>query len=175
MWTLLQEKGILVQPLYMSIWRECKASDFSPEAIIELLVSFRLATEVTTKKFFDQPVKKYFLPAMLKSFKRDPSEAPTSYHLQATPLHITFNTKFVPPGFFTRFVKSFARWPSCKHVCKHCLQTNNPHYVVIGDEQLSSVPICCGKNPSYHKPSAEEAVWFKREIIQKQVCIHHIS
>ena len=268
MWTLLREKGILVQPFYMSIWRECKASDFSPEAIFELLVSFRLATEVTTKKFFDQPVKKYFLPAMLKSFKGDPSEAPPGYHLRATPLHITFNTKFVSPGFFTRFVTSFARWPSCKlkfkdgiyrncvifkygqkprdhiiltdihsvmqidvlryaqdnpafrsinaicqellvvlkdcgdqvdrvltlssdflsesfqsisirrkfkYVCKQCPQTNDPHYLVIGDEQSSSVPICCGKNPSYRKPSAEEAVWFKREIMQEQLCTHHIS
>ena len=62
-----------------------------------------------------------------------------------------------------------------KYVCKQCLQTNDPHYLVIGDEQSSSVPICCGKNPSYRKPSAEEAVWFKREIIQEQVCTHHIS
>ena len=125
MWTLLQEKGILGQPLYMSIWRECKASDFSPEAIIELLVSFRLATEVTTNKVFDRPVKEYFLPAMLKSFKGDPSEAPPGYHLRATPFHITFNTKFVPPGFFSHFVTSFARWPSCKLKFKDGIYRNH--------------------------------------------------
>ena len=263
MWTLLREKGILVQPFYMSIWRECKASDFSPEAIIELLVSFRLATEVSTNEYFGQPVKQYFLPAMLKSFKGDPSEAPPGYHLRATPLHITFNTKFVPPGFFTRFVTSFARQPFCElmfkdgiyrnrvtftygqppidriiftdlhstiqidvlryapkhptfrsldavcqkllavlkdcgdqvdqvltlssdflnesfqsvsisrkfqYVCMQCHQTNDLHYLVIGDEQLSSVPICCENNWSYRMPSTEEAVWFKGEIIQEQVC-----
>ena len=267
-WTLLREKGILVQPFYMSIWRECETFDFSPEAIIELLVSFRLAAEVTTEEYFGRHVKQYFLPAMLKSFKGDPSEAPPGYHLRATPLHITFNTKFVPPGFFTRFVTSFARQPPCelmfndeiyrnrvtftygqkprdriiltdlhtvmqidvlryaqdnpafrsinavcqellvvlkdcgdqvdqvltlssdflsesfqsvpmrrkfKYVCKQCPQTNDLHYLVIGDEQLSSVPICCGKNPSYRKPIAEESVWFKGEIIQEQVCTHNIS
>ena len=231
-------------------------------------VSFRLAAEVSAKVFFDQPVKQYFLPAMLKPFKGDPSEAPPGYRLRATPLHITFNTKYVSPGFFTRFVTSFARQPSCElmfkdgiyrnrviftygqptidhiiftdlhstiqidvlryapehpsfrsldavcqdlltvlkecgdqvdlvltlssdffsesfqsvsinrkfqYVCKQCPYTNDLHYLVIGDEQLSSVPICCDKNPSYRMPSAEEAVWFKGEIIQEQVCRHNIS
>ena len=62
---------------------------------------------------------------MLKSFKGDPSEAPSGYHLRATPLHITFNTKFVPPGFFTRFVTSFARWPSCKLKFKDGIYRNH--------------------------------------------------
>ena len=274
MWTLLREKGILVQPFYMKIWSECKASDFSPEAIIELLVNFCLAAEVTAevtaKVYFNRPGKKYFLPAMLKSFKGDRSEVPSGYHLRATPLHITFSTKFVPPGFFTRFVTSFAKQPSCevifeggriyrnrvtfkygqlpkdhiifsdlhstiqidvlryapehptfrsfdavcqdllavlkdcgdqvdqvltlssdffsesfqsvsvsrefKYECRQCPQTNDPHYLVIGDEQLSSVPICCDKNDClFHEPSAEEAVWFKKEIIQELVCRHNIS
>ena len=274
MWTLLRVKGILVKPFYMKIWNECTASDFSPEAIIELLVSFRLAVEVTTevtaKVFFDRSVKKYFLPALLKSFQGDPSEVPPGYRLRATPLHITFSTKFVPPGFFTRFVTSFARQPSCelmiekieiyrnhvifkygqqhedhiilsdlhstiqidvlrydlehptfrsfdavcqdlldvlkdcgdqvdqvltlssdflsesfqsvsvsrefKYICRQCPQTNDPHYLVIKDKQSSSVSICCDKNNfSYRMPSAEEAVWFKGEIIQEQVCTHNIS
>ena len=266
MWTLLREKGILVQPFYMKIWKECKA-DFSPEAIIEILVSFRLAAKVTSEEYFDRTVKQYFLPAMLKSFKEDPSEAPPGYCLRTTPLHITFSTKFVLPGFFTRFVTSFASQPFCKlmfkdgvyrnrviftygqlpidriiftdlhsiiqidvlryapenaafipintvcqellailsdcgnqvdqvltnHndflgesfqavsisrefkiVCKQCPQTSDTHYLVIGDEQLSSIPICCENNLSYRMPSAEEAVWFKEDMIQEQVCTHNI-
>ena len=113
MLTLLQEKGILVQTLYVSIWREC-TTELNPEAIIELLVNFRLAAPVTTKEYHDPTVKQYFLPAMLKSFDGDPSEAPHGHYLRATPLHIIFSTKFVPPGFFTRFVTTFASNPLCK-------------------------------------------------------------
>ena len=70
MWTLLQEKGILVQPFYVSLWKECRA-DLSPEVIIELLVHFRLAAKVSTKEYYDRKVKQYFLPATLPTFKRD--------------------------------------------------------------------------------------------------------
>ena len=266
MLTLLQEKGILVQTLYVSIWREC-TTELSPEAIIELLVNFRLAAPVTTKEYHDPTVKQFFLPAMLKSFKGDPSDAPHGYYFRATPLHIIFCTKFVPPGFFTRFVTSFTSNPLCKcslvfkdgiyrnrvsftygeppidhiiltdlhfaiqvdvlryapdnpafksinavcqklltvlqycgqqveqvlgshrdlqsesfqsipitkefqYVCKQCLKSSDPHYLMIGEEQLVNVPICCENNRSYRMPSAEEAVWFKGEILPKQVCTH---
>ena len=113
MFNLLQEKGILVQSLYVPIWRECTV-ELNPEDIIELLVNFRLAAPVTTKEYHDPTVKQYFLPAVLKSFKGDPSEAPHGHYLRATPLHIIFSTKFVPPGFFTRFVTTFASNPLCK-------------------------------------------------------------
>ena len=113
MLTLLQEKGILVQTLYVSIWRECTA-ELNPEAIIDLLVNFRLAAPVTTKEYHDPTVKQYFLPAVLKSFNGDPSEAPHGHYLQATPLHIIFSTKFVPPGFFIRLVTTFASNSLCK-------------------------------------------------------------
>ena len=112
MWTLLQEKGILVEPFYVSLWKECRA-DLSSEDIIELLVDFRLAAKVTTKEYYDPNVKQYFLPATLPAFKGDPNKAVPSC-LQATPLHITFSTKFVPPGFFTRLITSLASNPSCK-------------------------------------------------------------
>ena len=118
MWKLQQEKGILVQPLYVSLWRDCTA-DLSPEALIELLVHFRLAVKVNTREYFDQTIKQYFLPAALKTFKGDPNEVLPGYYLQATPLHITFSRKCVPPGFFTRFITSFASSPSCKLVFKY--------------------------------------------------------
>ena len=269
MFSLLQEKGILVQTLYVSIWRECTA-ELNPEAIIELLVNFNLAAPVTTKEYHDPTVKQFFLPAMLKSFNGDPSEAPHGHYLQATPLHIIFSTKFVPPGFFTRFVTTFASNPLCKfelffengiyrnrvsftyvqspidhiiltdlhfaiqidvlryapdnsafrsinavcqelltvlqycgqqveqilkvnwdflsessqsfpinrefqYICKRCPESSDPHYLIIGEEQLADMPICCEKNrQSYHMPSAEEKVWFKGVILPKQVCTHNI-
>ena len=268
MLTLLQEKGILVQSLYVPIWRECTA-ELNPEAIIDLLVNFRLAAPVTTKEYHDPTVKQFFLPAVLKSFKGDPSDAPHVHYFRASPLHITFNTKFVPPGFFTRFVTTFASNPFCKcelvfkdgiyrnrvsftygqppidhiiltdlhfaiqvdvlryapdnsafrsinavcqelltvlqycgqqveqvlashwdmlsesfqsipitkefqYVCKQCLESSDPHYLIIGEEQSANMLICCGNNRSYRMLSADEAVWFKGVILPKQVCTHNI-
>ena len=145
MWDLLHAKGILLEKLYMSIWEECETAGLKPEAIINLLVSLHLAVECTNIKgipqlFFNQHMKKYFLPAVLKSFKNDSncftclvtfvkkyfllpilksfkensSKAPKDYFLRASPLHITFSTKFIPPGFFTRFVTSFASQLLCQ-------------------------------------------------------------
>ena len=114
MWDLLHEKGILVQPLYVAAWREVE--DITPQALIELLVHFCLAAEVKTDQFYDPDVKQYFLPLVLPSFL--PSNSQLVYsegHLQrATPLHLTFHTRFVPPGFFTRLITSIAESPHCK-------------------------------------------------------------
>ena len=128
MWTLLQEKGILIQPLYVSLWRDHTA-DLSPDALIELLVHFHLAAKITTKEYFDQTIKQYFLPAALQTFKRNPNEDLPGYHLQATPLHITFSKKFVPPGFFTRFITSFANCPSYELMFKCGIYRNRVTFV----------------------------------------------
>ena len=111
MWDLLREKGILVQPLYVAAWREVE--DIAPQALIELLVHFRLATEVKTDLFYDPHVKQYFLPLVLPSFLPSNSQL-VRYLQQATPLHLTFHTEFVPPGFFTRLITSIAESPHCK-------------------------------------------------------------
>ena len=114
MWDLLREKGILVQPLYVAAWREVK--DIDPQALIELLVHFRLAAEVKTDQFYDPGVKQYFLPLVLPSFLPSNSQLVYSegYLQRATPLHLTFHTEFVPPGFFTRLITSIAESPHCK-------------------------------------------------------------
>ena len=114
MWDLLREKGILVQPLYVAAWREVK--DIAPQALIELLVHFRLAAEVKTDQFYDPDVKQYFLPLVLPSFLPSNSQLVYSggYIQRATPLHLTFHTRFVPPGFFTRLITSIAESPHCK-------------------------------------------------------------
>ena len=111
---LLREKGILVQPFYHdeSVWRGCEGLD--PNSIMELLINFRLAAEVHTKEY-DQAVKHYFLPAVLKSFHGDPNEVPSGYLKHAVPLHIVFpTTKLTPPGFFTRLATAMASHPSCE-------------------------------------------------------------
>ena len=110
MWDLLREKGILVQPLYVAAWREVEGLD--PESLINLLVRFRLAAEVKTDQFYDVSVKQYFLPLVLPSVKE--TLTPSGYLQRATPLHLTFRTEFVPPGFFTRFITTISESPICE-------------------------------------------------------------
>ena len=121
---LLREKGILVQPFYHdeSVWRGCEGLD--PNSIMELLIHFRLAAEVCTKEY-DQAVKHYFLPAVLKSFHGDPNEVPSGYLKHAVPLHIVFpTTKLTPPGFFTRLATAMAGHPSCELFFKDGIYRN---------------------------------------------------
>ncbi|XP_011408440.1 PREDICTED: uncharacterized protein LOC105315470, partial [Amphimedon queenslandica] len=101
-WKLFHECGILVQPLYVELWKEYK--DASSEIFLKVLVHFRIAVEVKTDKY-PPPSKQYFMPLVLKSTQvnRSSMTLPSDI-IQAAPLHITFNSGYVPPGFFTRFV-----------------------------------------------------------------------
>ena len=107
---LLQNNGILVQPLYQEVWQ---SSGIDPEEIIELLVHFCLAARVKTK-LFDSRFKQYFLPAVLPGYTGDPNEVRPGYKLRASPVHITFTTGYVPPGFFTRLATAVATNPNVK-------------------------------------------------------------
>ena len=106
MWELLHEKGILVEPLYRAVWRNCEG--IGPEEMMQLLVQFCLAVEVKTNLFYDPNVKQFFLPAALRKFTDDPSSNP-----KASSLHITFATGYVTPGFFTRLVATMPDSPKC--------------------------------------------------------------
>ena len=111
MWKLFHEKGILVQPLYVAVWKECEG--MNPEEMVQLLVSFHLAAEVQTDEFSERQSKQFFVPAVLPT--GDPSSAlPPGYYHRATPLHITFGTGYVIPGFFTRLVTTMAESPQCQ-------------------------------------------------------------
>ena len=111
-WDLLREKGVLVQSLYVAAWRE--VGDVNPEALIDLLVHFCLATEVKTDLYHDPDEKQYFLPLVLPSCAQEKPYAPYKGYLQkATPIHLTFRTRFSPPGFFTRLITSIAKSPKC--------------------------------------------------------------
>ncbi|XP_019858962.1 PREDICTED: uncharacterized protein LOC109587167 [Amphimedon queenslandica] len=114
MWNLLREKGILVQPLYQEVWKDCK--EIEADDLMELLVHFCLAAEVETDQFFARNAKQYFLPAVLKSYDTSylQSSCDDEPVARATNIYITFSTDFVPPGFFTRFIASFAKVSSCK-------------------------------------------------------------
>ena len=106
-WKLFHEFGILVQPLYVEVWKEFK--DLKPEFFIEVLAHFRLAVEVKTN-IYPPPSKQYFMPLVLSSASNDDITSMTSCtdSFKTAPLHITFSIGYVPPGFFTRFVAVIA-------------------------------------------------------------------
>ena len=105
-WEIFHQYGILIQPLYASVWKEC--GDLKPEDFIEVLLHFRLAAEVKEDQICSSQYKQYFIPAILK-LCQDNTIATHSKEVEAaSPLHIRFGTGFVPPGFFTRFVAVIA-------------------------------------------------------------------
>ena len=111
MWDILRKKGILIKPLYVAVWRECE--DIDPEGMMELLVHFHLAALVKTEVYYDLNAPQYFVPSVLPLFTGDRASSDNAI-VRATPLHITFSTKFVPPGYFTRFVTTMASFMACQ-------------------------------------------------------------
>ena len=111
MWSLFRRKGILVRPFYVSVWKNLpkECAGMKPDELIDLLVHFNLAAEVKTDEYYDENAKQFFVPAVLKSFKGNSSDVEPGYLQRPTFLHITFGTKFVSPGFFTRFATSMAK------------------------------------------------------------------
>ena len=122
-WEKFQKKGILIESLYKFVWEESK--DFHPDALIDLLVDFRIAAEVHTSIHHDPSIKQYFVPAILKSFPGDPYKVLTGSCMHASPLHISFSTGFVPPGFFTRFVTTIASNRTYKLCFDHGVYRNH--------------------------------------------------
>ena len=109
-WEIFHQYGILIQPLYTSVWKEC--GDIKPEDFIEVLLHFRLAAQVEEDQICSSRYKQYFIPSILK-LCQDNTIATHSKELEtASPLHIRFETGFVPPGFFTRFVAVIAAHPN---------------------------------------------------------------
>ena len=123
MWEKFQENGILIEPLYKSIWEQSEY--FHPDALIDLLLDFRIAAEVRTSIHHDPSIKQYFVPAILKSFPGDPYKVFPDSYMHASPLHVIFSIGFVPPGFFTRFVTTIASNPTYKLCFHHGVYRNH--------------------------------------------------
>ena len=142
MWDLLRKKGILVQPLYAAAWRECDGVE--PEEMIQLLVHFGLAAELDSKLYYDRDVKQFFVPSVLPTFTGDPSSTISpGYNLRTTPLHITFSTGYVIPGFFTRLVTSMARCgqQTCSLQFDEDVFRNRMHFLFdINEVTLTELP-----------------------------------
>ena len=101
LWKELRERGVLVQSLYEGVW---KGSEIKPQSLVDLLVHFLLAAPIENVKITNHPGKEYFVSLVLPAFTvADSLESELPKH-QAAPLHLLFNTYYVPPGFFSRLV-----------------------------------------------------------------------
>ncbi len=155
-WDLFRNTGILVQKLYAAIWRECKGVE--PEDMIKLLAKFQLAVKVETELYYGQKDPQYFVPAVLPYYKTDPDHL-TRHHIKGpAPLHIRFESGYVTPGFFTRFVTEFAKDPRCKLYFEEGIYHNRVTYrfgdtaanLVTFTELLNVIEVCVERlGPDY--------------------------
>ena len=106
-WNWLEEKGILAEELYQEIWKDC-GLEGGPQAIADLLEHFDLAKNI--HKFprdmsFYKGLK-YFVPCLLKVQPKSEMSSVSQLNpvREAADLHILFNMRYVPPGFFVRLI-----------------------------------------------------------------------
>ena len=122
MWEWLERKGILLEPLYHDIWRDCGLRE-GAQALVDLLVHFDLAAKISQvpKEMRRYEGCKYFVPSMLKALSQQHADQETERMTgqpqesiqKAATLHIIFNTGYVPPGFFVRLAAQITKNKKC--------------------------------------------------------------
>ena len=128
MWNTFTHYGILVEPLYEAVLGNVHKYNLIPAALIEMLEHFLLAAPIVTTQVHAKSglVKEYFIPHMLRfHIAMTPSHSTSiessspilthrSHHKDALPLkkaapvHLTFLSGYVPPGYYVRLVTSLA-------------------------------------------------------------------
>jgi len=132
-WTSFREKGILTETLYTEILQD---QVVTPQAVVDLLEHFMLAVPIkTTNEHSYDKDKEYFVPCMLETpSESTPYHSPSHLSTDAThtakPMHLIFNTHYVPPGFYVRLIASIAKHKGCTIVFE---QSNR--YAVTFDYQ----------------------------------------
>ena len=125
-WKEFRKYGILVDELYEDV---LSGHLMDPQGLVDLLEKFLLAAPLETSRFSDRfpfkVEKVYFVPCMLSAPIEKATESDTAHEreeklhtrdafMRAEPLHLVFNTNYVPPGFFVRLVTSLAKSQRCK-------------------------------------------------------------
>ena len=113
MWITLTQHGILVEPLYEAVLSNVKEFGLTPSSLVDMLEHFLLAAPIVTNGVHPKSgrVKEYFVPLMLKhhlSQSTLSSSQPSSAVKSAAPIHLTFLSGYVPPGYFVRLATSLA-------------------------------------------------------------------
>ena len=146
LWKPLHEKGILIQPLYEEVW---KKSILKPQSLADLLEHFLLAAPIDPPIAVSEiPGRKYFVPSVLQVSSPPSLSTHTAEHrMQSTttvvkkssPLHLTFSTKYVPPGFFTRLATTLTREPKCEPLFEQGVFCNK---ITFAYDQIDELTIC---------------------------------
>ena len=113
MWITLTQLGILVEPLYEAVLSNVQEFGLTPSSLIDMLEHFLLAAPIVTNGVHPKSgrVKEYFVPLMLQhhlSQSTLSSSQPSSVVKSAAPIHLTFLSGYVPPGYFVRLATSLA-------------------------------------------------------------------
>ena len=113
MWDIFTQKGILVEPLYKAVLSNVQEFGLAPSSLVDMLERFLLAAPIVTNDVhsYSGKVKEYFVPLMLKhhlSQSTLSSSQPSSAVKSAAPIHLTFLSGYVPPGYFVRLATYLA-------------------------------------------------------------------
>ena len=119
-WSLFRQSGILTKILYTEVLKD---SVIEPQGVLDLLEYFLLAIPIETTCIHPYIGKEYFIPCMLDTgsdsipchSSETPSQPSAVVHT-AKPMHLIFNTHYVPPGFYIRLLASIAKCEDCNIV-----------------------------------------------------------
>ena len=146
LWKPLHEKGILIQPLYEEVW---KKSILKPQSLADLLEHFLLAAPIDPPIAVSEiPGRKYFVPSVLQvssppslstHMAENRMRSKTTVVKKSSPLHLTFSTKYVPPGFFTRLATTLTREPKCEPLFEQGVFRNKVTFVY---DHIDELTIC---------------------------------
>ena len=146
LWKPLHENGILVQPLYEEVWKESNLKyNVSPQSLVDLLNHFLLAAPIDPMKLPESVTsykdQNYFIPSALKLSMQDTDSTPKSREPVkiSSPLHLTFNTQYVPPGFFTRLATTLTKEPNCQPLFERGVYRNK---ITFAYDQIDEFTIC---------------------------------
>ena len=149
LWKPLHEKGILVQPLYEEVWEESNLKyNVPPQSLVDLLEHFLLLAPLDPidpmklpKSVTPYKGKKYFIPTALKLSMQDTDSTPKSREpvKKSSPLHLTFSTQYVPPGFFTRLATTLSGKPKCEPLFERGFCRNK---ITFAYDQIDEFTIC---------------------------------
>ena len=125
LWQWLDGKGVLLEPLYQDLWGDCGLTG-GAQALVDLLEHFDLAKKIDNSSVPREMQRyegcKYFVPCMLKARLQEGSYQETDQKMTGQPqelireaatLHLTFNTGYIPPGFFVRLAVQMSKSEKC--------------------------------------------------------------
>ena len=167
MWNTLTRYGILVEPLYEAVLSKVEEFGLTPSSLVDMLEHFCLAAPIVTNGVHPKSgkVKEYFVPLMLHH--RLPQSTLSSSPPQpsavksAAPIHLTFLSGYVPPGYFVRLATSLAANLKKVEILFHPGIYRNQITMDIGvdrltiTEHIDTIELHFSRQASFRKPFRE--------------------